>query len=234
MRARGFTLIELMIVVAVIAIIAAVAIPGLLRSRMSANEASTIGTLKSLATGQQAFRNSNAIDLNSDGQGEYGYLSELSGTGNCRSNNTGTTNGSAFTSSPYVPRILGVMNGNNESEKAGYLYICYLPTSPTAGTFLYPGTVDIGLATQNHVCYAFPAISGKSGLRVFAVDHAVNIFGFSNRQATYSGTGNPPPWNAVFGDTDGQGGVTWADAPDQGGPGQTGQPNDVWTVVGGS
>ena len=85
------------------------------------------------------------------------------------------------------------MNTNNESEKAGYLYVCYLPTSTTAGTFVYPGTVDMALATLNHVCYAFPQVPGKSGMRVFAVDHAVNLFAFSNRQATYSGTGTPPP-----------------------------------------
>jgi len=43
MRAQGFSLIELLVVVAVILIIAAIAIPNLLRSKMAANEASAVG-----------------------------------------------------------------------------------------------------------------------------------------------------------------------------------------------
>src|SRR5712664_3203538 len=52
---KGFSLIELLMVVAIILIIAAIAIPNLLRSRMAANEASAVGSLRTIDTAEMTF-----------------------------------------------------------------------------------------------------------------------------------------------------------------------------------
>jgi type IV pilus assembly protein PilA len=76
-KQKGFSLIELLIVVAIILIIAAIAIPNLLRSRMAANEASAVGSLRAMNTA--------AITYNSVyGNGFPPSLAAVGGTaGNC-------------------------------------------------------------------------------------------------------------------------------------------------------
>ena len=53
---KGFTLVEIMIVVAIIALIAAIAIPNLLRARHNANETSAIGNMRTLVDAIESFR----------------------------------------------------------------------------------------------------------------------------------------------------------------------------------
>ena len=57
---KGFSLIELLIVVIIIAIIAAIAIPSLLRARISANESATIGDIRTIISGNATYASANA------------------------------------------------------------------------------------------------------------------------------------------------------------------------------
>lgn len=100
---HGFTLMELMIVVAVIAIIAAIAIPNLLRSRMSANEAGATSAMRSISTSQSAFEIATLKDDSpSDGVGEFTDLATL-----------GAPPGSSM---PFIDAILA------SGTKQGYIF----------------------------------------------------------------------------------------------------------------
>jgi len=78
-KQKGFSLIELLIVVAIILIIAAIAIPNLLRSRMAANEASAVGSVRTINTAEVTFASSYPAD-------GFTSLANLGGTGTSASN----------------------------------------------------------------------------------------------------------------------------------------------------
>ncbi len=72
-KQKGFSLIELLIVVAIILIIAAIAIPNLLRARMAANESSAVGTVRTLVTSEVTYSST-------WGTGFAATLADLGGT----------------------------------------------------------------------------------------------------------------------------------------------------------
>jgi len=77
MRAdKGFTLVELMIVLGIIALIAAIMIPNFLRTRMSANEANATGSIRTISTGEISYQTT-GIETTPGGIGKYGTLPSL-------------------------------------------------------------------------------------------------------------------------------------------------------------
>ncbi len=112
---KGFTLVEIMIVVAIIALLAAIAIPNLLRARLQANEAAATAALHTISAAQQSFRSANA---------DYATLTEL---------------GAA--APPYIDIILGC--ADNTCDKQGYGYTTTVNDATTFCATAIPTTVDV-------------------------------------------------------------------------------------------
>ena len=80
-RLKGFSLIELLVVVAIVLILAALAVPNLLRARRAANEASSVASLRAIASGQMAYRHTQGAYTTLAGLGSENVIDSVLASG---------------------------------------------------------------------------------------------------------------------------------------------------------
>ena len=143
-KQKGFSLIELLIVVAIILIIAAIAIPNLLRARMAANESSAAASIRTVTTGQVTYQTAYPT---------VGYSPNLVDLGGA----LGVACVPASTSACLIDSVLA-NNGNPAATgKSGYSF--------KSGAGTQSGAVNIG-----YTILAVPLAINQTGIKAFCAE----------------------------------------------------------------
>jgi prepilin-type N-terminal cleavage/methylation domain-containing protein len=198
-RQHGFTLVELMTVVAILALVAAIAVPNLFESRLSANEVAAIEALRLVSQAQAQFQGRAIVDRDRDGTGEFGGFLEMSGMRGPR-----VPSGDPA-KPPMAPPIL--TNGSfqflnapwGHVQRNGYCFQIYLPL-PNGRRYperigQFHEAVSQDFAETTWCCYAWPMAYGTSGRRTFCINQTGTIV-MTDAPAYSGGSGglNRPEW----------------------------------------
>ena len=143
-KQKGFSLIELLIVVAIILIIAAIAIPNLLRARMAANESSAVASIRTITTGQVTYQTAYP------GTGFAGTLLALGGP-------LGAACVPAVANACLIDSVLANNGNPANSGKSGYSF--------TSGAGTVTGTVNTG-----YTIAGVPLTLNQTGIRGFCAE----------------------------------------------------------------
>ncbi len=137
-KQKGFSLIELLIVVAIILIIAAIAIPNLLRSRMAANEASAVGSIRTVNTAQVTYASTYP---------NVGFATDLSNLGPTAGGVGGTS-----TNAGLIDSVLGCTTGQ-PCKKSGYQFSINVVAGTPVSTYTVNGDpITPGQTGQRYFC----------------------------------------------------------------------------------